>query len=136
MTQYKFTIPGKPFGKQDRGITKNGHSYVLPLTRSYMNEIKWIWRETYKNHDLLKGEISIHITAFYKLQKHGSKETRLDKLTHRTRPIIKPDCSNIAKVIEDALTGECWVDDKQVVDLIVSKFYSIDPRVEVTIEEL
>jgi Holliday junction resolvase RusA-like endonuclease len=35
--------------------------------------------------------------------------------------------------VKDALNSVIWKDDSQVVDLVVSKWYSETPRVEVTI---
>jgi len=57
-------------------------------------------------------------------------------LDNETRPTNKPDCSNIAKLIEDGLTGSCWLDDSQVIGLYIYKYFSKDPRVEIVIQEL
>lgn len=46
------------------------------------------------------------------------------------------DIDNLVKSIFDALKGVLWIDDRQVVDLHVTKNLSTTPRVELTIEEV
>ena len=45
----------------------------------------------------------------------------------------KPDATNLAKLIEDALNGIAWVDDAQVTDLIVRKRFGPVDEVEITV---
>ena len=52
------------------------------------------------------------------------------------RPIKKPDCDNIAKIILDALNGIAFHDDSQIVTLEVFKYYSERPKVYVDIWEV
>lgn len=56
-----------------------------------------------------------------------------EMLEHRIRPTVKPDLDNVAKLIYDALNGVAWHDDNAIVDTQVRKFYSDNPRVDVTI---
>lgn len=51
-------------------------------------------------------------------------------------PTIKPDASNVLKIIEDALNGLAYVDDKQIVWVEVVKGYSVTPHVEVIVGAL
>lgn len=68
-------------------------------------------------------------------------QTSISKLKHRRRaeglerPIVKPDTSNYVKLIEDALTGIVWKDDNLITDLVASKWYSDEPRIEVIVTE-
>ena len=50
------------------------------------------------------------------------------------RPTKKPDWDNIGKVVADSLNQVAYRDDAQVVDSQVRKFYSDQPRIEVTIQ--
>lgn len=51
------------------------------------------------------------------------------------RPVlVKPDCSNVVKLIEDGLNGIAWTDDKLVTDLMCFKRYNYVPGYRVTIE--
>ena len=52
------------------------------------------------------------------------------------KPTKKPDCDNIAKIVLDSLNGIAFMDDKQVVNLVVTKNYDSIPCVEVDIKEI
>lgn len=50
------------------------------------------------------------------------------------RPISKPDWDNVAKAYCDMIQGSLLYDDSLIIEGISKKFYSIKPRIEVTIE--
>ena len=57
-------------------------------------------------------------------------------LENEISPTIKPDTDNIAKSILDSLNGIAYKDDKQVIRLIVEKWYADIPSVNVMIKEV
>jgi Holliday junction resolvase RusA-like endonuclease len=50
-------------------------------------------------------------------------------------PKVKPDLDNVAKAVLDAINGIVYVDDAQVINLVATKRYATDPRVEVYLFE-
>jgi Holliday junction resolvase RusA-like endonuclease len=52
------------------------------------------------------------------------------------RPIVKPDWDNAGKKYSDMFNANIWLDDRLVIDGQVRKFYSILPRVEITLNYL
>ena len=52
------------------------------------------------------------------------------------RPTVKPDCDNIAKNIDDAMNGIVFPDDKQIVTLVIRKWYSNSEKVKITVSEI
>lgn len=52
------------------------------------------------------------------------------------RPISKPDFDNIEKKYADMYNSNVWLDDMLVVDAHIGKYYSILPRVEITLHYL
>lgn len=52
------------------------------------------------------------------------------------RPISKPDFDNIAKKYSDMSNNNIWIDDIVVVDGTIRKYYSILPRIEITLKFL
>lgn len=54
----------------------------------------------------------------------------------RPWPSVRPDVTNLAKAIEDALNGIVYLDDAQIVDLHVRKEYGSQPGVEILIWHL
>jgi Holliday junction resolvase RusA-like endonuclease len=49
------------------------------------------------------------------------------------RPKKTPDCDNVLKAIADALNKLAYSDDKNIVDCQIRKYYSHQPRVEITL---
>lgn len=49
------------------------------------------------------------------------------------RPMVKPDWDNLGKAYSDMYNSNVWLDDAFTVDGAVHKYYSILPRVEITL---
>lgn len=84
----------------------------------------------------LDGPISALIKIYRQIPKSTSKKDRQAISQGTKRPLTKPDATNYAKGIEDALNGIIYKDDSQIVDLQIQKYYSDNPRVELTFKEL
>lgn len=125
MKTVSFEIAGEPVGKERPRKGKYGNIYTPNASKHYEQEVE----EAYNN-----------VTDYYKFD--GAVYVRIDaymKIPQRTKlkyPTKKPDADNIAKIIMDGLNKAAWDDDKQVVKLVVNKFWSNQPRVEVKIEEI
>lgn len=52
------------------------------------------------------------------------------------RPVTKPDWDNIGKKYSDMANHNIWLDDSFVIRGVVDKFYSVLPRVEISIKYL
>lgn len=52
------------------------------------------------------------------------------------RPLITPDWDNFGKRYSDMTNHNIWLDDKLVIDGRVQKFYSILPRIEISLDYL
>ncbi len=136
MNEIKFTIPGAVQAQQrPRFSRQNGHvrTYDDKKSRNYKAHVQKC-AARYAPEQLIDSAIELHIDVFHKLQQSGSKQLKADKLAHRVRPTVKPDLDNLAKGIKDALTGMMWIDDAQVVDLIMHKYYAVEPCAVVTIK--
>lgn len=88
------------------------------------------------NHKPLEDALKVEIDAYFGIPKSASKKKREAMINKQIRPSKKPDCDNIEKAILDALNGIAYVDDKQVIEATVRKWYSDVPRVIVMIEEI
>jgi len=78
----------------------------------------------------------VYFNAYFKTPSaYSQKDTYLAELGLH-RPLTKPDWDNIGKKYSDMFNGNIWIDDTLVVDGKVSKFYSILPRVEITVRYL
>ncbi len=52
------------------------------------------------------------------------------------RPNINPDVDNYVKLVLDALNGIIWEDDRYIVEIHASKYYSINPRIEIFVDQI
>lgn len=115
-------------------MTRNG-AYTPEETKRYEEKVLACYLNEYPRMKPIRNGVNVHITAFFEIPKSYGKERRERIAKGLERPTKKPDADNIAKIILDALNGKVILDDKQVVRLTVSKYYSTIPRVEVLIEE-
>jgi len=89
------------------------------------------------NGPLIEGKaIAVKIAIYRSIQKSVSHKEHDRRATGEHRPIVKPDTSNYVKLIEDALTDVIWKDDNLIVSLTADKYYSDDPRIEVTVTDV
>lgn len=138
MKQIKFSIPGQPFGKQRPRVVSRGtfsKAYTPKETVSYENLVKLMYSQAAKGKMFPDGAmLDIRIIAYYDIPKSTSKKKRKEMLEHKIRPAKKPDWDNIGKIVCDSLNLVAYHDDSAVVDAQVRKFYSENPRVDVTIK--
>lgn len=138
LDELTFKIDGGPFGKQRPRVLKTGRAYTPKETVNYEERVLMCFRAASRGRFYASKDtpVSITITAFYKIPKSTSKKKCALMTTGKLRPLKKPDWDNIGKVISDALNGQAYVDDKQVVDARVTKWYTVgEPCVVVNIRK-
>lgn len=134
----RFEIPGEPGAKgRPRFSTFGGRAvaYTDKKTRLYELLVKDAYMTQIGNPDPIKGEMKVEINAHFAIPKSTSKRKRATMVAGKIKPTKKPDTDNIAKIMLDSLNGIAFEDDKQVVELTVTKHYSERPRVEVSVWE-
>lgn len=131
----RFTIPGEPKGKGRPRLGRSGHAYTPHDTAVYENLVKVCFKGEYPEFPPIGPDtgITVRITAYYGIPKSTSKKKRLAMLLEHLRPLKKPDCDNIVKIVCDALNGIAYHDDAQIYELYFIKKYSDTPRVEMSI---
>lgn len=134
----EFEIPGEP-QPQGRPIfsSKTKTARDPDKSRNYKKLVRFYARRS-KPPDMLNGALIVHIDIFKKPPKSisGVKKNSAALQNETMRPVAKPDVDNYAKGIKDACTGIIWKDDSQVVELLVRKFYSMNPRAVVKVREI
>lgn len=134
----EFKIPGDPMGKQRPKFTHAGkyaRTYTPQKTVNYENWVKLCFTQEYQFCAFESRRLKVTIDAYFAIPKSFSKSKKQQAEDSTISPTKKPDCDNIAKVILDALNGIAYEDDKQVTDLTVTKRYSDEPYVVVSIED-
>lgn len=121
MRKEEIVIDGEPVAKARPRFTRTGQVYTPEKSRRYERLV----HDTFKGKPF-QGAIYVKIEAYLKKP----------KINKSPFPTKKPDIDNIVKSILDGLNGKAWEDDKQVVKLTASKYWSDSPRVEVMIKEV
>ena len=132
----RFTVPGKPQGKQRPRATRRGQIYTPGETVVYEAWIRQCAKTAMDGAEPLAGPLSVSLTVCMPIPQSWSKKKRKQAAQGILLPMVKPDASNVAKAVEDAMEGVVYSDDKAICKLSVTKVYSGMPKVEVVVEEL
>ena len=136
----EFSVPGDPRGKSrprfvSRGL--RGKTHTPEETAIYENLIRMEYRRQCGSQAFTGGAmLDLRVLAYFAIPKSVSRKKHLLMISGDIRPTKTPDYDNIAKIVSDSLNGVAYRDDAQIVDALVSKFYSDIPRIEVKIQEL
>ena len=78
----------------------------------------------------------VEYTTYHKTPSSYSIEDKYLAEIGMYRPIGKPDFDNIEKKYADMYNGNIWLDDMLVVSAKIEKYYSILPRIEISLHYL
>jgi len=130
----RLVIHGEPV-PAGRPRFSNGHAYDPKRSRDYKRFVSQEAKLKYHGTILRDKALKVDVKVYRHVQRSISKVERGRRLRGEHRPIVKPDASNYLKLVEDALTGIVWEDDNLITDVSCHKYYSDDPRIEVTVTE-
>jgi len=145
MKKVVFEIPGKPAHKgrvRTRVVGKGkgwcGKAFAMHYkdskTMKSEEKIRWCWLSQTDGAGPFEGPVELKVVAIFEPPKSCSKKRRLELLGEPHTK--KPDASNIAKQVEDALNTLAYKDDNQIAQLHVQKMYGEDAKTIVEITEL
>ena len=81
----------------------------------------------------MEGALSVSVVFYMPIPASMSKKKR--ETLNEQWSQKGGDIDNLAKSVLDSLNVHAYEDDKQIVRLVLSKRYSLEPRIEVTIED-
>lgn len=132
-----------------RLITPKNYASVAAMDKQYIHvyspnaseDNKFMKRmvndgELYELQSNIITPCSITFNAFYETPKSFSRVDKFMSEIGIFNPITKPDWDNIGKKYSDMYNSNVWIDDSIVTNGVVSKFYSILPRVEIHLKYL
>ena len=131
-----FTVPGEPVAKgRPRATTRGGFTrmFTPAKTAAYEQLVAVYAKVAMKNAPLLEHPVRLHLGIYCKVPGSWSKKRKSDALAGIERPAKSPDLSNIVKAVEDGMNGIVYVDDSQIVELVCSKHYALEPYVSVSV---
>ena len=134
----EFKIHGKAQAKQRPRIGRSGVVYTPKETLVYENYVKMCYSDYARQFEWLpyENQVKAEIDVLVAVPKSDSKAKKKAKIEGAIRPTVKPDCDNLAKSILDSLNGLAYQDDKQVVELIVKKYYAENAEVRIRLSEV
>lgn len=135
-----FTVYGEPVaqGRPRAGKTQNGDvvMYDPAKSKDYKQYVRLIASQ-HRRDELINVAVSLTVKVYRPIPESWSKLKQQKALSGYLRPASKPDLSNYIKGVEDAIEGILLKNDSQVVDYGKSgKWYSDNPRIEITVEEI
>lgn len=133
-----FTIPGKPIAQaRARAVRRANYvtMYDPKLSRQYKTIVATYAKQAYPLQPI-DSAVKVVIDLFLPIPTSFNKRRKQEAIEGKLRPTKKPDYDNLVKGVQDAMNGICYTDDCQIVDAVISKYYSENPRVEVMVEEL
>jgi Holliday junction resolvase RusA-like endonuclease len=133
-----YTVYGEPQGKGRPRFARRGaftHAYTPEKTKTYEDEIRYMARAAMGASPPLETPVTVAIYIRMEIPKSFSKQKRKDALEGVIKPTKKPDCDNVSKAFLDAMNGHVYLDDKQVVNLHVTKVWSEIGAVDVMVKE-
>lgn len=137
---YIFNI--EPVQQQRPRATSRGRGFISMYdpkkTSDFKKEIGLLANRInkVKGYKPLEGALSIKV-SFYRIPPKSMSKKKSEKAENKEiLPTKKPDLSNYIKSLEDALNGIAWVDDSMNCKMVLEKFFSKDPRIEVEVEKI
>ena len=129
----KIIIPGKPQPKQRPRVTIHG-TYTPQETLAYEELVRIC---THAKEFYGQGiPLQMEIYSYFEIPKSWSNKRKQMAAEGKIYPVCRPDVDNLEKIIADSLNGYLYHDDAQIVDAVIHKRYSDEPRVEVTIKPI
>lgn len=131
-------VPGEPIAQgRPRFSAKNGiaRAYDPRKSREYKDYVRTM-AKSIGIQSPLTGPLYMTVNVYRSIPRSWTLKKQTQADIGAIKPTLKPDVDNYVKGIKDALNGVVYVDDAQVVVLEISKHYSFEPRVEITVREV
>jgi len=135
----EFEVPGQPVGKGRPRIGKVGahaRMFTPAKTASYEGMVALAAHRAMSGAALIEGPCTVRMRIECQIPASWSAKKQRSAAAGEIFPTTKPDVDNVVKAIFDAINGVVWKDDVQVVDLALTKRYSLAPGVLVTVEPI
>lgn len=139
-TQIKFTVYARPepqgsvrgfvhqgvFDKKPRAIITTNNKKLKPYRQELSHTVIAAMLEAGVTPPMAGKHVPVSVVLDFYLERPPSIPKK------RTFIVVKPDIDKLARSTLDALTGNLFLDDAQVVELSVRKHYGVPERAEVS----
>lgn len=134
-----FIVPGTPVGKGRPRFAKVGgavRTYTPEKTATYENLVKIKAQEAMAGRPVIVGPVDVSIYLVIIPPASWSQKKQRDAMAGEIHPTSRPDIDNVLKGVMDACNEVVFRDDKQVVNVWVSKRYGQSAQATVRVREL
>ena len=137
----EIVIYGEPIPQGRPRFTKQGHAYDPQRSQNYKQLVRfWVTQHLKKIPGFKPYENALCVDLIFHMgiPSSWSKKKRIQAIQGEIRPTSRRlgDADNLCKSVTDAILGLVYVDDSQIVNLGVSKYYSDTPRCVLKVIEL
>ena len=136
MIQIFFTVP-QVSGKGRPRFARQGifvKTYTDAKTLTYEKSIQTYAKQAMGSTSPLIGAVAAYLHIGVPIPPSYSKTRQIACINGDERPTKKPDIDNIVKAVLDGMNGIVYLDDKQVVDLHLTKVYSETEGIDILIK--
>ena len=138
MIQIFFTVP-QVSGKSRPRFARQGtfvKTYTDAKTLTYEKSIQTYAKQAMGSTSPLIGAVAAYLHIGIPIPPSYSKARQKACIEGLERPTKKPDIDNIVKAVLDGMNGIVYLDDKQVVDLHLTKVYSSKEGIDIMVKEI
>lgn len=134
----KLTLDIEPKPQSRPRFTRQGRAYDDPKMKAWRNSCQLLIANQYMGQNMLDGALMARLRFYIKPPQYLSKVKKYHQaLIDEVIPVDKkPDIDNYEKALYDSMSGIVFKDDGQIALHDVGKFYSLNPRIEIEIEEM
>lgn len=134
----KLTLNIEPKPQSRPRFTRQGRTYDDPKMKAWRNHCQLLVANQYMGKDMLEGALRVKARFYIKPPQYLSKVKKYHQaLLDEVIPVDKKsDIDNYEKALYDSMSGIVFKDDGQIALHDVGKFYSLNPRIEIEIEEM
>ncbi|WP_107839518.1 RusA family crossover junction endodeoxyribonuclease [Metasolibacillus meyeri] len=135
----QFVIPGKVQAQERPRFSRAGkgvRTHDAPKSKNYKEWVSIIAMQN-KPQEPLQGALRLEVDIYVMPpKKYHTKPKQALIARGELRPVTKPDIENLLKGIMDGMTGIIYRDDAQIVELVARKWYSMEPRAEIKVQQI
>ncbi len=115
-----FMVKGRPIATTDNKGLKSYRQQVSIAAITAMNEQKG---------ELILRKVPVRLFVSFFFGRPASK-------SKKALPVVKPDIDKLCRAVGDALSGICYADDSQIVELWAQKNYEAPDRTIIEVSSL
>lgn len=132
----RFTVEGEPTPwKRPRFNGKSKHVFEDSKVKEYKKKVIKAFFDSGGGYFEVGTPLEVEIRFYLQVPRSYSEKKKLN-LIRKERPTKRPDNDNLYKGVTDGLNEIAYLDDSQIVDTHIHKFWSDRPRAEITIREV